>query len=60
MRLDIEETPPAIFIIKTQPYDCCFMFFSVFCFYDHQISIVEHFSVDSIKSEFENKKKVEF
>ena len=29
-------------------------------FYDSQMSIVKHFSVDSIKSEFENKQKVEF
>ena len=29
-------------------------------FYDHEISIVKHFSVGSIKSEFQNKEKVEF
>ena len=29
-------------------------------FYDHQMSIVKHFSVNSIKSEFGNKEKVEF
>ena len=37
-----------------------FCVLNVVYFYDHQMSIVKYFSVDSIKSEFRNKEKVEF
>ena len=60
-KLDIEGTPSAIFVIKTPRYNCrSVCFFNAFYLYDLEMSIVQHFSVDSIKFQFGNKGKVEF
>ena len=49
----------AVFLIKYRVTNAASVPRVVFL-YDLQMSIAKHFSVVSIKSEFENKKKVEF
>ena len=55
-KLEIEGTLSAIVFIKTPRFDCCFVPNLVYL-YELQVSIVKHFSVDSIKFELGKKEK---
>ena len=55
-KLEIQVALSAIFFMKTLRHETPTKVY--IC--DYQMSIVQHFSVDSINSEFGNKKKVEF
>lgn len=55
MKIEIERTLSAKFVIKTQLCDCCF----VAVLHYLQMSIVKHFSAGSVKYKFGNKGEVE-
>ena len=59
-KLEVEETPPVILVIKKRATIAVLCPQYRFFLYDLQMSLVNHFSVRSIKSEFGNKVKVEF
>ena len=58
-KLEIEGTQSAIFLIETA-LRRLFCVPSIVYLNDHQMSIIKHFSVNSIKSEFGNTERVEF
>ena len=59
-KLEIEGIHSAGFFNKTPRYDSCFVFLTYLIYlYGLIWSIVQHFSLNSVKSELENVEKVE-
>ena len=59
-KIEIEGTPSAILVIKTTRYDCCSVSPIKFIFMTIKWASLSIFSVNSAKSEFVNKEKIEF
>ena len=56
---EIEGVPSTLFFVEKPRYDF-FCVPNVVYLYDHQMSIAKHFSMDSVKSQFETMEKIEF